>query len=382
MSGPSTSFLNQFRLNGPAIGILICACGLTLLGLIILSSASHSASAVSETFFYKQLTWLVVAMVAGGVAFFIDLDRYKGSQWFWTIFIATVIGLVLVRVPGVGVKVNGAQRWLDLGPLRLQVSEFAKIGMTFALGNYLARNQRHIKDWKRGYIFPCIIVGVVCMLILIEPDFGTAFLCGVVGMGILFLAGARLVFLVPSLLGAAVLFGIAIALDPVRSRRITSFLDVEANRQDGAYQLWQGILAFGAGGVEGVGLGNGRQKMYFLPEAHTDFIFPIIGEELGMVFTLLVVFLFLMIFILGLLGLRRAPNLYQFSVAAGSLFFIVFQALINVGVVTGCLPTKGMSLPFISYGGSNLVVMFFMVGILMNCFRSWAQFPIRKVNEL
>ena len=170
--------------------------------------------------------------------------------------------------------------------------------------------------------------------------------------------------------------------DPVRLQRITSFLDVEGNRSDSSYQLWQGILAFGAGGVQGVGLGAGRQQMSFLPEAHTDFIFAIVGEELGLVFTLGVVTLFMTLFFVGVLQLKRAPNLYQYLLVMGALLFLTLQALINIGVVTGCLPTKGMSLPFISYGGSNLVFMFVLTGIILNGFRAWELPVLRRQREL
>jgi cell division protein FtsW len=312
----------------------------------------------------------------GWASYKINLEDLRQPKVILGLIALGILGLILVLTPGVGIKVNGAKRWLGLGPVRLQVSEFSKIILTIVLSHYLAINQRFIKTFFRGFILPSGLVGVFCLLILMEPDFGTAFLCGVVGMSLIFLAGARLIYLVPSVLGAAVLFGVAISLDPVRLKRITSFLDVEGNRTDGAYQLWQGILAFAAGGIEGVGLGNGRQQWSFLPEAHTDFIFPIIGEELGLIFSVLVVMLFLFIFILGIVQLRRAPNLYQFSLASGCLWFITLQALINMGVVTGCLPTKGMSLPFISYGGSNLVVMFILVGLLMNAFSSWKKVVI------
>ena len=198
----------------------------------------------------------------------------------------------------------------------------------------------------------------------------------------LFLAGVRLKFLIPTALAALALFAVAIYNDPVRLQRITSFLDVEGNRDDTAYQLWQGILAFGAGGLHGVGLGEGRQQLSFLPEAHTDFIFAIVGEEGGLFFTSGVVLLFMTIFFIGVLQLKRAPDLYQYLLVMGALLFITLQALINIGVVTGCLPTKGMSLPFISYGGSNLVLMFVLIGIILNGFRSWEMPALRRQREL
>lgn len=229
---------------------------------------------------------------------------------------------------------------------------------------------------------PSFIIGVVCILILAQPDFGTAFLCGLVGFSMLFLAGARLVFIVPSLISAGMLFFVAVLFNPVRLKRLTSFLDVEANKLDGTYQLWQGMLAFGAGGVDGVGLGNGRQQLSFLPEAHTDFIFPIIGEELGFFFTSGVVIIYFIVFLLGLLILKQAPNMFYFTLLAGSTLCIVFQAIINICVVTGLMPTKGMSLPFISYGGSNLLLMFMLIGIMLNCLRTWTRTPLVEAREL
>jgi cell division protein FtsW len=295
---------------------------------------------------------------------------------------ASVLVLVLVMVPGIGVRVNGAQRWIDFGPMRLQVSEIGKLGLLFMMAHYLASYRRDLDDFLKGYFVPCTLLATICGLIIIEPDFGTAFLCGLVGGVMMFLAGVRLLYLIPTGILGVGLFSLAVYLDPIRLQRVTSFLDVEANRSDSAYQLWQGILAFGAGGIHGVGLGSGRQQMSFLPEAHTDFIFAIVGEELGLLFTIGVVVLFMTLFFVGLLQLKRAPNLYQYLLVMGALLFVTFQALINIGVVTGCLPTKGMSLPFISYGGSNLVFMFVLMGIILNGFRSWELPALRRQREL
>jgi len=310
----------------------------------------------------------------------VDVVNYRKLAW-WIAGI-TVILLLAVLVPGLGVKVNGARRWLDFGSMRLQAAEPAKFGMVVVLAHYLAANQREIKSFAIGFLRPAIWVGGVSFLILLEPDFGTAFLCGMVGFTLMFLAGTRLTYLAPSVLAGSILFSIAIYFDPIRRARITSFLDVEGNKTDGAYQLWQGMLAFGAGGMKGVGLGNGRQQMAFLPEAHTDFIYPIIGEELGFIFTSGVALVFLAIVILVVYRLRNAPNLYEFTLVAGALLFISYQAIINMAVVTGCMPTKGMSLPFISYGGSNLVLMFAFSGLMLNCFREWTQSPVANPREL
>ncbi|MBE7539443.1 MAG: FtsW/RodA/SpoVE family cell cycle protein, partial [Opitutaceae bacterium] len=187
------------------------------------------------------------------------------------------------------------------------------------------------------------------------------------------LAGARWRYILPCLGLVVLFFAVMVIHNPNRLNRFTAFLDVEANHQGGTYQLYQSLAAFAVGGTEGAGLGQGRQQMNFLPEAHTDFVFAVVGEELGLWFTLGVVAVFLTLFIAGLIHLRRAPNLFQYLLVAGALLLISLQAVINLGVVTGVLPTKGMSLPFISAGLSNLLLMGLLIGIVLNTQRSWAR---------
>jgi len=369
----------------PASFIFLCAVALTTLGVIVLFSASVSFFENDPYYFVRrQVVWLMIAILAGFTVSRINLETFRPSAWI--IGLAAATGLVVVLVPSIGVEVNGSRRWLDLGLMRLQVSEFAKLALVFSLAHYLAANQKWIPSFWRGFVVPASGIGLCCLLILLEPDFGTALLCGAIGFSMLLLAGVRLLYLIPSVVTGLGLFAVLIIHNPIRLARITSFLDVEAHRSDGAYQLWQAILAFGAGGQGGVGLGNGRQQMAFLPEAHTDFIFAIIGEELGLYFTLGVVLLFAAIFVFGLSHLRRAPNLFQFLLVVGALLMLTLQAIINLGVVTGCLPTKGMSLPFISYGGSNLVLMGMMIGIVLNTQIAWARPPLidkrRKMKEI
>ena len=210
-------------------------------------------------------------------------------------------------------------------------------------------------------------------LVVLEPDFGTAALIMAVGLLLMFLAGARWKFILPAIGAVALAFTVLVIHNPNRLHRFTAFLDVEANRQDGTYQLYQSLAAFAVGGVDGVGLGQGRQQYHFLPEAHTDFIFAIVGEELGLPFTLGVVGVFLLIFCIGVMHLRRAPNLFHYLLMSGALLLLTLQAIINLGVVTGLLPTKGMSLPFISAGLSNLILMGMIVGLFINSQRSWSR---------
>lgn len=356
--------------------IVISVSTLVLIGLISIFSATQSLDADSYRFLERQIMWLGIAVVAGVAASMIDLERPKKL-----IPIGAVLGIVFliaVLIPAIAEPINGSRRWITIGSIGFQPSEFAKIPFVFLMAYYLSANQRFLKTLMRGFIIPLAIIGVFCILIILEPDFGTCALYGAVGLMLLYLAGARLTYLIPTVISSGTLFLYLIFQNPVRLRRLLSFLDVEGNKDDATYQLHQGQMAFGNGGFSGLGAGNGRSQNSFLPEAHTDFIFSIIGEEFGFMVTCLVVVLFLVIFTTVILSMRRAPSMFQALLVLGSLLMIMLQALINMGVVTGLLPTKGMSLPFISYGGSNLVVMCVFTGVLINCLRSWESLPMRS----
>jgi cell division protein FtsW len=348
--------------------ILFCVAALAMLGLIAVFSATAFKS---SSFFYKQIIGLVLAIGTGFVVSRVDLEYAR--RFVVIITIAIVVLMILVVIPGIGISVNGSRRWLGLGSLRFQVSELGKIGLVFALAHYLALNQSAMGDFKRGFFYPLLIIGAAGLLIMGQPDFGTAALVCATGVVMLFLAGARWRYIFSSVGLGAALFALAIALNPNRLTRLTAFLDVEGNKLGGTYQVYQSFLAFAAGGVRGVGIGEGRQQIYFLPEAHTDFIFAIVGEEFGLVATLATVVAFAVIFICGLLHLRRAPNQFQYLLVAGALLLMALQAIVNLGVVTGTLPTKGMSLPFVSAGMSNLVLMGIIVGLLVNTRRAWSR---------
>jgi len=355
----------------PAAIIVVCAVGLAILGLTILFSASASFRQGPYYYLNKQLIGVGLAAIACFITSRLDLEFAR--RYIWIVGGAALLLLALVLVPGIGVEVKGSRRWLGLGPLRFQVSEFGKLAMIFCLAHYLALHQTKIARWKEGFLFPIGIICAFAALIVLEPDFGTAALTLVVGLVLLFLAGARWRYILPMVGVAAAGFAVLVINNPNRLRRFVAFLDVEGNKQDGTYQLYQSLAAFAVGGTDGAGLGQGRQQMNFLPEAHTDFIFAVVGEELGLWFTLGTVAIFVIIFIAGLIHLRRAPNLFQFLLVTGSLLLISLQAIINLGVVTGLLPTKGMSLPFISAGLSNLLLMGVLIGIIINTQRSWTK---------
>lgn len=355
----------------PASLIVVCAIALTFLGITVLFSASASFKQGPFYYLNKQLVGVVVAAVLCYTVSRIDLEL--GRRYIWVIGGAAILALVLVLIPGLGIAVKGSRRWLGIGSFRFQVSEFAKLAMVICLSHYLASNQTRISELRRGYLIPLGIVSTFAGLILLEPDFGTAALTMAVGLIMMFLAGARWLYMLPTVTAAVVGFAVMVMHNPNRLRRFTAFLDVEGNKQGGTYQLYQSLAAFAVGGTDGAGLGQGRQQMNFLPEAHTDFVFAVVGEELGLWFTLGVVAVFLTLFIAGLVHLRRAPNLFQYLLVAGALLLISLQAIVNLGVVTGLFPTKGMSLPFISAGLSNLLLMGLLVGIVVNTQRTWTK---------
>ncbi|HRI83415.1 MAG TPA: putative lipid II flippase FtsW [Opitutaceae bacterium] len=355
----------------PAAIIAVCALALTILGLTILFSASASFKQGPYYYLNKQLLGVGLAAFVCFVVSRLNLDYAR--RHVLVLAGITAVLLVLVLIPSIGIEVKGSRRWLGYGPLRLQVSEFAKLAMVFCLAHYLAVNQTRISEWKRGFVIPVGIVTLFAGLIVLEPDFGTAALVMAVGLTLLFLAGARWSYILPALAAVALAFAVLVIHNPNRLRRFLAFLDVEGNKQGGTYQLYQALAAFAAGGTEGVGLGQGRQQLSYLPEAHTDFILAVVAEELGLWFTMGVVVVFTIMFIAGLVHLRRAPNLFQFLLVAGCLLLIALQAIINIGVVTGVFPTKGMSLPFISAGLSNLLLMGMLVGILLNTQRTWGR---------
>lgn len=363
-------------LFNPATVIVVCALGLTLLGLTILFSASawfRNKQGVEVPYLYLQKQFFGV-LLATGLCWFVsrvDLDYLR--RYAWWIGGAALVLLALVLIPHIGISVKGSRRWLGLGPVRLQVSEFGKIALVFCLAHYLALNQTRIADLKRGFIIPLAIIGAFAGLVLLEVDMGTAALMTVVGYALLFLAGARWRYLLPTIGAAVGAFVFVIMNSPNRLRRIAAFLDPEGTRSGAGYQNWQALLAFAAGGTEGTGLGQGRQQLNYLPEAHTDFIFSIIGEELGLWFTLAVVLTYVVILIAGLMHLRRAPNLFHYLLVAGCILLMCVQALVNLGVVTALLPNKGMPLPFISAGLSNLLLMAILVGIIINTQRTWGR---------
>lgn len=366
-------------LFGAWIPVILPVIFLTSLGMLILMSAGAGGDD-PYSIVRRQSVWLVIAVAAGCFAAFVDLKFLKKISIPFAI--VSMVLLLLAVVGPFAKEVNGSHRWIDLKIFAVQSSDIAKFSFIILLSSYLYDNQRRMGTFWYGLVKPLAITGIFCVLIIIEPDYGTTAVVGAIGFVLIFLAGAKKLYLgavcVPAILG----FAVMVYHDPVRLNRVLSFLDLENTKTEGGYQLYQGILAFGSGKLTGLGIGQGRQQLAFLPEAHTDFVFAIVGEELGLVGTYSVVTAFLILFLAGLWNLRKAPNLYEFSLAMGALLMIVVQAISNMCVVTGLMPTKGISLPFISYGGSNLVAMFVFTGLLINCIRAWSKPAQIRASEL
>ncbi len=364
---------------GVWLAVVLPVLYLVAVSLLALTSAG-AAKPNPYAYVKAQAAYLCVAACFGTFAAFVNMSAVKKFAPYAAVLAAVLLALVLV--PGVGLERNGSRRWLHLLIVDFQASDFAKIALVCGLAAYLQSAQRRMGSFFHAVFKPLAIVGIFCALIMAEPDFGTTALCGGVGFLMIFFAGAKIPHLcVPSLLGAGV-FAAVLYRNPNRLQRILSFLDLEGTKADGSYQLWQGIVAFGSGGVSGVGLGQGRQHLSYLPEAHTDFILSIIAEELGLFCTLGVAAAFFTIFVFSASTLKKAPDMFQFLLAAGSLFMIVAQAVFNLCVVTGMMPTKGISLPFVSFGGSNLVAMSCFAGILVNCMRNWNKPEPIEASEL
>ena len=343
---------------------------LVTVGVIMLFSASmvrgESQYHNTEYFLIRQLIWMTLSLVVAAFCARVDLALVR--KLALPLAALCALSLVLVRIPGIGVEINGSWRWIRLGPLTIQPSEFSKIGIILAAAWWISSRRRNMHTFfkKRGILIPVLGLALFAGLLMVEPDFGTTLLVGLVVLTLLYIGGARPAHLLSITAAGAGAFALILMQNANRMRRIIAFLEPEKYVQQEAWQLVNALNAFAAGGATGTGLGNSIQKYHYLPEAHTDFIFPIIGEELGLGATFSVLLLFVVVFICGLRISRHADDDFGRFAALGITLMITLQALINLAVVTGSMPTKGLALPFISYGGSAILASLSAVGILVN----------------
>jgi cell division protein FtsW len=359
--------MSSWRPTAASLLVGIVACLITI-GVVILYSTSGMPGLTDgpdpTAYLKRQALWILL----GAAAFMVTsrLDYRLWRRLAVPIAVVTLIMLAMVITPGIGTRVSGSSRWLQMGPIRFQPSELAKLASVMLLAWWMTRIQRNPQEFKRGLVIPCALIGLFGVLIILEPDFGTTMLIGAVGMAIMFVGGTRPSYLFLACLGSVSALGLLIAHNPERMGRIIAFLNPPKYARDEAYQLLQALYAFVAGGLHGVGLGNSIQKREYLPEAHTDFIYAILGEELGLWGSMGVLLLFLGLFACGMRIASVVDDRFGKLMAFGITLAITMQAGLNIGVVTGSLPTKGITLPFISFGGSSMMVSLAMVGILVN----------------
>lgn len=376
-----------------SIILLILMVGLlTGLGITMLASTSfftEEGGGEEYVTLWKQAVWVGISLGACVVMSLIDYNRWY--KWRWWVLGIAAFGLLICYEwylaqflgykPLLAKRVNGAARWIGAGSMTLQPSEFAKIALLMAMAGWFATHQGLERTLQHGLLKPLMILGSIVLLIGCEVDLGNAFVTMVVGAGVMFVAGTRLrYFTVTGLAGfMALLVGIKFA--PNRMERVMAVLDLEKYKDGIGLQQWVSWLAFGSGGMEGRGLGEGRMKLSYLPEAHTDFIFPMVGEELGLVGTLSTVAAFVFLVFSGMCISAYAPNRFGKLLGFGLTFLLGLEALLNMGVTTALLPNKGLPLPFVSYGGSSLLAAMAAIGILINIHRQgvhlkWEDLPV------
>ncbi|MEE2828139.1 MAG: putative lipid II flippase FtsW [Myxococcota bacterium] len=348
--------------------VLTAILALLALGITMVYSAGAIYAADfhgSEAFYIRR--HIAFALLGLGVmAVTASIPYQSWRPWTYPLLLVVGVLLLLVLIPGVGVTMGGATRWLPAGPIFVQPSELAKLVLVLYLAYSLEKKQSHIGTFSIGILPHLVFSGAILVLILVEPDYGTTMTLAALLFVMMFVAGVRLLHLVGLLVAGLPLAWLALMGAEYRRARITAFLDPWANQSDSGFQLIQSWLAFRSGGLTGVGLGESSQKLFYLPAAHTDFIFSVLGEELGLLGVAGVIGLFALFVFRATRSCSEAPDLFGRLLGMGLTLLIGMQAAINMSVVMGLLPTKGLTLPLVSYGGSSLVLTLAMLGILLN----------------
>jgi cell division protein FtsW len=345
--------------------LLLVVLALMTFGIVMVYSASSVIAeqkfGSSTHFLMQQLLRVVLGFVILVFAAKFDYHRYRGK----TMLMMLAAFVLLVVVLGVG-GIKGTTRWLGVGGFGIQPSEIAKLALIFYVAAYLDKKGERIRDFQNGVLPPLIIAGVFCAMIVLQPNFSTASAVMSIVLIMMFIGGMKLKHLFGLAASVVPIAAVVVLTSPYRMERLKTFLDPTADVQGSGYQIRQSLISFGNGGLFGVGVGQGKQKLLFLPEPFTDFIYSIVGEELGFIGAVFVIALFVIFLMRAIKIARTAPDLYGFYLAVGIIASIVLYALVNAGVATGLLPTTGLPMPFISYGGTSLLFTCFAVGVLLN----------------
>ena len=374
----SPAIRRAFIAKPPDTLLFFSVASLVAIGLVMIFSASSAVALIEhhDIAYYakRQIVWLVVGLIiAYGVYRF---DYHKLKRWAPYLLVFSVLSLVAVLVPHVGFAVNGARRWIGASTVSFQPSEFAKLGLVIYLAAMLATRGERIVSLVKGLFPLCIPVVVMAVLVLKEPDMGTASLLVMIAFAMFFAAGARITHLFAILLATTPAVIVEVLASPYKRERVFAFLNPWKDPQNAGFHIVQSLLALGSGGIFGLGLGDSRAKFFYLPEQYTDFIFSILGEELGLIGALAVVILFIVFGYRAIKIAIAAPDRFGFFLVIGCVSIVVIQAFVNIGVVTSSWPVTGVPLPFISFGGSSLIVNLVAVALIANVGRG------QRVTEL
>ena len=334
--------------------------------MVYSSSAIYAFKRFGDSFYYlkREIFYCLVGFI--GMFFTARLDYSKIKRYSRALIIVSILLLVAVFLPGIGKEAGGARRWISLGSFSFQPSEFVKFTLIIYLADFLSRRQNVIKTFYRGFLPALVVSGFIGGLILLQPDFGTASLLVLVCFILFFVAGVNLKYIFSVLLLSVPLVYLLVFRVPYRLRRILAYLDPWKDPKGAGWQIIQSYVALGSGGLFGLGLGQSRQKLFYLPQISTDFILSIIGEELGFLGTFSVLILFVLFIWQGLKIALKAKDLYGALLSFGIVMMIGLQAIMHIAVISGSMPTKGLPLPFISYGGSSLIFSLIGIGIVLS----------------
>ena len=377
--------LNQAAIRSlePANVIMYLVTTLLVIGIIMIYSTSSAKTAEGagsmNIIFLKHVAWIIIAIT--GMLIMMKTDYHHLQRYSMVILIVALAGLAVVLIPEIGAKINGSRRWIRAGIFGYQPSEFAKLAMIIFLSGYIAKNREKMATFAKGFVVPIILIGVVSLLILKQPDFGTAMFITVVSFILLMTGGTRIIYVIFTLIASIPhIYQIYINKFPYQNDRLLAFIDPWKDPMGIGYQIIQSWIALGSGGMAGLGLGESRQKLFFLPMSDSDFIFSIIGEEFGFIGTTCIIIMFALFAWQGMRICKTAPDAFGFFLALGITASIALQAAINVAVVTGSIPTKGLPLPFISTGGSSILLSLLGVGILLNIARQSENSDVSACN--
>ncbi len=353
--------------KGPK-SIFIPVIVLTFVGIIMVysSTALLSANKYGSGFHYLWKHLFTVCIGMGAMLILSKMDYQRLRPLGIVLLIVSCVLLILVFVPGIGLTANGARRWIRLWPTTFQPSELTKLAMVLFLADYMAKNSHRMKELLRGVVVPVGVMLFFQAIIISQPDFGGVMSLGILTVGLLFLGGARLTHLAALILFSLPPIYLLLASSAYRWKRITCFVDPWQDSLGCGFQLVQSFIAFGSGSLTGLGIGGSKQKLFFLPEAHTDFILSLIGEELGLIGVMAVVGLFVWLIVKGIMVAMDTDDHFSYYLAFGLTMMVASQVIINFAVSTGLMPTKGLPMPFISYGGSALLINMAAIGILLN----------------